>query len=363
MKLNISSSILPRLSIVFIVFILLSFAFVNSDVGSIKIADKGVQPDVTISKNGQIQVIYGVEDKILYTSSTDHGLTFSYPQLVAQLPELHLGNTRGPRIASTDDYLVVTAVNKQGNVFAYQLNPKTQQWSAPVQVNDIDTVAKEGFVVVAGAGKNKIHAAWLDLRGEGGQKIYGAVSKDGGKTWSDNRKLYQSPEGTVCECCRPSLMANTKGQVALMFRNWLNGSRDLYLMQSANEGSSFEEAQKLGFGTWPLKGCPMDGGDISLDNNGNVVTAWKRKNEIFLSEPGKAEISLGEGRTPTVAVTRSGTLVAWQQNGEIVVRNSNGSIQSLGKGAFPQFATSQDQDHTIIVWEADGQIMLKNGFK
>jgi hypothetical protein len=358
MKLHFIYSAFPGAGIMVLIIITL-LAFTNSEVGSIKLADKGIQPDITITQNGHIQVIYGVEDKIFHTSSTDQGLTFSAPQLVAQLPGLHLGMTRGPRIASTGDYIVVTAVNKQGNVYAYQLDPKTQQWSVSVQINDINTVAKEGFVVVAGADKNKVHAAWLDLRGEGGQKIYGAVSKDGGKTWSGNLQLYQSPEGTVCQCCRPSLVANNKGPLALMFRNWLNGSRDLYLMQSSNEGATFGEAQKLGFGTWPLKGCPMDGGDISLDMNGNVVTVWKRKKEIFLSEPGKAEVSLGQGPTPTVAVTRRTTLVAWQKNGEIIVQSPTVSIESLGKGAYPQFATSQHQDYAVVVWEADGQIMLK----
>ena len=359
MKLNIFSFIFPGAGLALALFTLLSFVHSDSGDGNIKIADKGLQPDITISRNGQVQVVYGVEDKIFYSFSTDEGLTFSFPELIAQLPGLHLGMTRGPRIASTDNYTVVTAINKQGNIYAYRLDPKNQQWSAPVQVNDADTLAKEGFVAVAGGNKNKVHAAWLDLRGKGGNKIYGAVSEDGGKSWSGNQQLYQSPEGTVCECCRPSLMADANGQVAVMFRNWLNGSRDLYLIQSENEGSTFGKAQKLGFGTWQLKGCPMDGGDISIDEKGNVVTVWKRKNEIFLSQPGKAEIRLGEGRTPTMAATDRGTLVAWQHDGEILVRNSNGNIESLGKGAYPQFAASLNQDYAIVVWEADEQIMLK----
>lgn len=363
MKLNFFSSLFLAVGFLFLSSILLAFVPSNSEWGIVKIADNGHQPDLTISRNGNVQVVYGVEDEIFYSFSTDDGLTFSSPQLVAQLPGLHLGMTRGPRIASTDDYVVITAVNKQGNVYSYQRDSRTQQWSAPVQVNDADTLAKEGFVAVAGGSKNKVHAVWLDLRDKGGNKLYGAVSEDGGKSWSSNRQLYQSPEGTVCECCRPSIKANANGQVAIMFRNWLNGSRDLYLIQSENEGSTFGQTQKLGYGTWPLKGCPMDGGDVSIDKKGNVVTVWKRENEIFLSQPGKAETRLGEGRTPTVAVTRNGTFVAWQQNKVIIVRNlMNGKTESLGKGAYPEFAASPNQDYAIVVWEADGKVMLKKWF-
>ena len=61
-----------------------------------------------------------------------------------------------------------------------------------------------------------------------------------------------------------------------MLRNWLKGSRDLYLTISKDKGKKFSSAQKLGDGTWPLKGCPMDGGGLTLNGN-TVETAWQRE--------------------------------------------------------------------------------------
>jgi hypothetical protein len=46
--------------------------------------------------------------------------------------------------------------------------------------------------------------------------------------------IYTSPDSTVCECCKPNV-AMKGNNVYVMFRNWLHGNRDLYLIQSSDE--------------------------------------------------------------------------------------------------------------------------------
>ena len=46
-------------------------------------------------------------------------------------------------------------------------------------------------------------ATWLDDRGKG-KRLYGASSKDGGASWSRNVLIYESPSGTICQCCHPT---------------------------------------------------------------------------------------------------------------------------------------------------------------
>ena len=57
---------------------------------------------------------------------------------------------------------------------------------------------------------------------------------------------------------------DAQGRVAVMWRNWLNGSRDMFAALSSDGGKTFATAQKLGSGTWKLNGCPMDGGSIAV---------------------------------------------------------------------------------------------------
>src|SRR5215813_8143328 len=113
-------------------------------------------------------------------------------------------------------------------------------------------------------------AAWLDKRAEGTQ-IYGSRSTDGGRTWSKNVSIYASPDGTVCQCCGPSIAAADSGQVWVMWRNALQGSRDLYIT-SSRDGVRFEPARKIGVGTWPLNACPMDGGGLAVEGD-HVISA------------------------------------------------------------------------------------------
>ncbi len=49
---------------------------------------------------------------------------------------------------------------------------------------------------------------WLDLR-EKGTVLYASKSMDHGETWSKNILVYRSPDGSICECCHPSIIAVT----------------------------------------------------------------------------------------------------------------------------------------------------------
>ena len=69
-------------------------------------------------------------------------------------------------------------------------------------------------------------------RDPAGTKLYGARSRDGGVTWSKNVLIYESPDGTICQCCHPSAAFDPGGQVLVMWRNCLGGARDMYLKSS-----------------------------------------------------------------------------------------------------------------------------------
>ncbi len=102
---------------------------------------------------------------------------------------------------------------------------------------------------------------------------------DGGRTWSKNIRIYASPDGTICQCCDPSLAIDQQGVIHVMWRNVLSGSRDFYLAES-KDGEHFGAARKVGEGTWKLDACPMDGGGMAFDR-GRIVTVWRRESEIF----------------------------------------------------------------------------------
>jgi hypothetical protein len=165
--------------------------------------------------------------------------------------------------------------------------------------------------------------------------------------------IYTSPDSTVCECCKPSVVMKGNN-VYVMFRNWLDGNRDLYLIQSADGGNTFDQAQKLGNGSWALNGCPMDGGGLSIANN-NIQTVWRRQNKIYSCEPGKQEQELGKGKSCTMESINGKNVYAWTENGEVVILKPQGVKINLGKGQLP-LLKSINGEHILCIWENEKQI-------
>ncbi len=311
----------------------------------------GQMPAVAKDQNNNIHLVFGSGDSIMYSYSSDNGNTFSKPSLISALPHVYTFATRGPQIAATSKGIIVTACTSQGNIYSFY-KENGGSWKQGNKVTDIDTVAKEGLMAL-GADEDVAYAVWLDLRGNHRNKICGAKSVDGGKTWSKNIIIYTSPDSSVCECCKPSVVV-LKNKIAVMFRNWLNGNRDLYLVQSNDAGYTFGQAQKLGTGSWKLNGCPMDGGAIAF-NNGTPETVWRRKDKIFTATPGMPEKEIGEGRGCTVEIVNGTNIYAWVENGKVVVINTQGEKKVIGKGSQPVLKTLNNE-HVICLWESEKQI-------
>jgi hypothetical protein len=200
-----------------------------------------------------------------------------------------------------------------------------------------------------------VWAVWLDLRA-GAMRLYGSLSKDAGKTWGPDREVYASPDGHICECCHPTALVGPKGELYAMWRNWVNGSRDMYYGVSA-DGRTWD-VKKLGEGTWPLNACPMDGGGLALDGQGHVLSAWRRDGALFLAQAGAKEVELGKGKNVTLAMTSAGPHAAWQDGTSIVIKKPGAARASVaGTGAFPVLASSGDV--VYAAWEHDGAIAVE----
>lgn len=312
---------------------------------------KGQMPKLATDKSGIVHLVYGIGDSIMYSFSSDNGNSFSSPEVIDVVPGLYSFAMRGPQIAAAANGIIVTAGTSAGNIYSYF--KQNDKWQKGGRVNDVDTVAKEGLMALSADG-NLAFAVWLDLRGNKRNKIEGASSDDGGKTWSKNKLIYQSPDSSVCECCKPSV--EVKGnKVYVMFRNWLQGNRDLYLVTSTDGGASFGNAQKLGNDSWRLDGCPMDGGGVAVNDDGKVQTVWRRKNIIYSDVPGNKETELATGRNCTLVSFNDHFIYAWSDSATIKLLLPGGREQTLGNGLLPVL-TPVDQKHVICVWENEKQI-------
>lgn len=317
------------------------------------------QPQLAVAQ-GQIAMAFGGPGAIYFAASPDQGKTFGPRVKVADTPMLALGRHRGPRLAITDSALVITAMAgekkgsgahehglpEDGNLLAWRSTDKGKTWSYAGQVNDVPGSAREGLHAMAAGPNGKVFAVWLDLRSKG-TRLYGSQSTDGGKTWSKNALVYESPSGTICQCCHPSALIDAKGEIWVMWRNVVEGSRDLYVTRSS-DGEHFETAVKQGEATWKLDACPMDGGGFYVDN-GKVTSAWRRESDIYLAEPGKAERRLGAGKDTTIAKGRRGAYVAWTRG--------TGGVEVLAPGSATPQLLSADGSFVNLASLPDGSVL------
>ena len=322
------------------------------------------QPQLAVAGK-QIAMTYGSGNAIYFTGSTDSGKTWGKPVLVSDHGKVSLGMRRGPRIAITREAMVIAAIageqgrGADGDVVVWRSLDQGATWSAPKRVNDVSSSAREGLHSIATGGKNTLFATWLDLR-EKGTKLYGSVSFDGGLTWSANRLVYQSPAGSVCECCHPTAAVDSDGVIGVMFRNSLDGNRDMYLARSTDGGVTFGAAAKLGALSWKLNACPMDGGSIVLGPKGSSVSVWRREGNLYLSN-GSDESLLGPGRQPVIARTSKGTFVAWTEGKSIRWKmTSDDQVRTLStEGSFLSLVPLPDGG-VLLGGERDGTVFVQS---
>ncbi|WP_167667835.1 hypothetical protein [Mucilaginibacter gossypiicola] len=320
---------------------------------------KGQQPQVSVDNAGTVRIVFGSDDQVFCATSKDHGRTFSKPVLVAKVPGMHLGMSRGPQLTSSARYSVITAMDKAGDIHWFKLDHTTDRWQAMGVVNDLKESAPEGLMSIAADKSDNFYAVWLDTRTGKHNQIYFSSLKAAQKNWSKNVLAYQSPDQHVCECCRPTIAVQGP-VVAIMFRNWLNGSRDLYVTRSSNQGKTFAGAEKLGLDTWKLNGCPMDGGGLFINASNTIQTTWQRKGMIYYCQPGQPEVFVSNGRNCAMAGSGATSVITYQENDTLKVFSLKNKItQLVGNGTFLRSAILTN-GKVVCAWEQDNSIKFKS---
>jgi hypothetical protein len=302
-------------------------------------------------------ITFGREGSIYCSVSTNSGNTFLPPSKIASLPKLALGMRRGPRIVASDSQVVVSAISHaDGNLYAWNSRDLGAHWSPAVMINSITNAAREGLHGMAGDGNGNVYLVWLDLRNNGTQ-LWFAASHDGGTTWNGNVMVYQSPDGHICECCHPSISVSASGTITVMWRNWLQGARDMYCDRSTDHGKSFTPAEKVGQGTWKLNACPMDGGSLA-----DTCFTWRRENALYFASEMEPEHLLdSNGRQPVVAMVNQKPWFLWISHSHSLDFSKAPELKAVSlseEAAYPSITPNPDSTYAFAVWEG-----MTNGVK
>jgi hypothetical protein len=304
---------------------------------------------------------YGAGNDVYAAVSKDSGKTFGTPVLVGNAGVISLGRHRGPRVVISGGAIVIAAIagekgkGQDGELFAFRSTDGGKSWSKPKQISDAPGAAREGLHALAAGPNGTVFATWLDLR-QKGTRLMATLSKDGGQTWSPNFSVYESPDGHICECCHPSATIAADGTIHVMFRNWLGGSRDMWLATSRDNAKTFT-TKKLGEGTWALNACPMDGGGLAAKANGEVVTSWRRDKQIFWTDGAKFQAPDWTGKDSALTVDHHGKpVIVWTEGMRVMAYD--GAVRELAPhGGYAAVAASKSG--VLAAWESGTGITVQ----
>ncbi|MDP3071385.1 MAG: sialidase family protein [Opitutaceae bacterium] len=312
------------------------------------------QPQLAATADGRVWLAFGRGQEIYVARSDDQGATFAAPVRVAALPSLMLGKRRGPRLVAHGDRVTVTVM--AGELLAFRSQDGGTKWAGPAVVNDVPRSAREGLHGFTVAPDGRLFATWLDLRDSASARmqLFSSESTDGGATWSANRLVYRAPPGqTVCECCHPSAQFDARGHLTVMWRNGVDGARDMWSAVRPVGAAEFGPAAKLGTGTWLLKACPMDGGQIVAEDGG-FSTIWQRSGDVFFARPGQPEQKLAPGTQPVAVATAKGSLAVWQQGADLwsaSLGTASAPTLRVSNGRFPTLLALPGSDRVLLAYE------------
>jgi hypothetical protein len=206
------------------------------------------------------------EDKVImvrYTHSDDGGQHWSKPaNVVASKPPSMASRGNDIQLAVTGEKLVAlwqTTGELPGwgamvSVYSHD-GGKTWQAGTNPAVND---AGDQSHIDITADNKGNFHAVWLDDRDENGyQGLRYARSEDAGIHWQANVTLDDSS----CSCCWNKIATTPTGALNVLYRDM--EFRDMALMQSIDNGVTWQKTSTVGDFHWKFDGCPHVGGGLA----------------------------------------------------------------------------------------------------
>ncbi|HLM01295.1 MAG TPA: sialidase family protein, partial [Pyrinomonadaceae bacterium] len=268
-------------------------------------------------------------------------------------------------------------------------------FSAPARVNDDSAPASHGMHSLAVDKHGKIHVAWLDERNiktpahaagetresenssrfryikaqhtptpeakqppaaeeaEPNSEIFYAVSADGGKTFSKNKKI----SGEVCPCCKTSLLEESVDKIYVSWRQVLAGDfRHIAVASTADGGESFSQPTIVSDDQWRIAACPVSGAALEIGETGALKVAWftagaAGKPGLYTAEStdgGKsfsARTLINEGIAAGSPIfLAAGKSFVWEAGGKLfhakAGANQIGQAREITDGSMPAAVTS-----------------------
>ncbi|MHA2428782.1 MAG: Ig-like domain-containing protein [Candidatus Hermodarchaeia archaeon] len=222
---------------------------------------------------------------IYYANSTDGGITFGENKKVNDISN---GSWDASIAIDGNDIICIVWADNRDDItksdiyFAKSMDGGVS-FSANKKVNDDNLPSVEQRTPYVAVGNGIIGVAWADRRNSGYESIYFANSTDGGESFNDNKRV--DDDSTSPFKARPVLAIDGSNNIYVTWHDKRNGEYDIYFANSTDGGNSFSENQQVNDfeSINKRQGFPS----TAVNNFGTVYIVWtdyrNGNRDIYLS--------------------------------------------------------------------------------
>jgi len=149
------------------------------------------------------------------------------------------------------------------------------------------TFALDGGGSVAADANGNVYVAWHgstrgSAKGEAGRVVWLAKSIDDGRTFDAEKPAFEESTG-ACGCCGMQVFADSRGRLLALYRSAFDTvHRDMYLLASADEGTTFQSKR---IDPWEIAACPMSSMSFA-EGPAGVLAAWETAGQVTFTRLG-----------------------------------------------------------------------------
>jgi hypothetical protein len=242
---------------------------------------QGSCPHLTKDPSGNIvlswiQTIDSAQQIFCYTISKDNGQSFEKPIIIPGSENIHPNGENMPKVIFKPSGEIIAAwpsgnpnsKNKYSDIIYYtQSFDGGKTWTENKKLVSDSLGYDQRYFDMALLSNGEAAIVWLDNRKNttlSGSGLFFAATE--GKNGFQKEHIIAEP---ACECCRTALLVDSKNTIHLVYRAILNDSiRDMVHSYSTDNGKTFSSPKEISHDEWVVNGCPHTGPAMTENKKG-----------------------------------------------------------------------------------------------
>ena len=232
-------------------------------------------PELVSTDDGTLHLVWirelGSNKNVMYSNSTDNGLTFSDPiQINHNSNSIVAYVQAGPKIKVRGNELLIVYMDHRSGLTNIYLNysiDNGHSWSEDTLVSDQPYLQAYPDFEVAPNGI--IHLIYYSYNQNNSfNSVRYSTAQVGSLEFSESTAVGVTGDANEpCDCCQPDMEISAEGDIYIAYRNNVENIRDIYIAIKAAGSDGFNDIIRASFHNDYNNHCPSSGPSMQIENN------------------------------------------------------------------------------------------------